>query len=332
VDYETGGTYPVDDASMFLSNSPELAKIARINKIETPFLTWSENLTFDNWKKLAKIVSELLNKPENKGVIILQGTDFLHYSASALSFMLQDLGKPVILTYSQRSIDRGSSDAFLNLRCSFHAALSNIAEVIIVGHAGTEDNFCYALRGTKVRKMHSSRRDAFKAINSEPLAKIYDDGRIEKLSEYRKRDETKKIKLNNEFDDRVALIKYYPGMNPDILNYYVDQGYKGIIIEGSGFGNVATEGKHSWLPVLKKVCEKIIVCMTTQTIYGRTNPIVYSAGRMIEKTGVLYLDDMHSETAFAKLGCVLGKEKDMNKAKTMMKENWAHEFNERRTE
>ena len=162
VDYKTGGTYPVDDASMFLSNSPELGKIARINKIETPFLVFSENLVFDHWKKLAKKVSDLLNKPDIKGVIILQGTDFLHYSAAALSFMLQDLGKPVILTYSQRSIDRGSSDAFLNLRCSFHAALSNIAEVIIVGHASTEDNFCYALRGTKVRKMHSSRRDAFR--------------------------------------------------------------------------------------------------------------------------------------------------------------------------
>ena len=161
------------------------------------------------------------------------------------------------------------------------------------------------------------------------MARIYDDGRIEKISEYRKRDENKKIKLNNEFDDRISLIKYYPGASPDILKYYLDQGYKGIIIEGSGFGNVAYEGKHSWLPVLKEACKNAVVCMTTQTIYGRTNPRVYTTARLIEKTGVLYLDDMHAETAFVKLGWILGKEKDLDRVKMLMKENIAHEFNER---
>jgi glutamyl-tRNA(Gln) amidotransferase subunit D len=332
VDYETGAVSPNLEISGLLKNIPGLEKIARINEIEVPFLKLSEDINSDDWKKLAKKTCELINKKDIKGIIILHGTDTLHFTSSALAFMLKELGKPVVLTYSQRSIDRGSSDANLNLKCAFHAALSNIAEVIVVGHALSGDEYCFAFRGTKVRKMHSSRRDTFKAINSEPLAKIYENGNIEKLAEYSKRDETKKCKLENDFEEKIALIKFYPGASPEILNYYIKMGYKGIIIEGSGFGHVATEGKYCWLPALKEACKKAVICMTTQTIFGEVNSKVYSAGRMIEKTGVLYLGDMLAETAYTKLGCILGKEKDFEKVKKLMQENVAHEFQERRVE
>ncbi len=331
VDYETGAVSPNPEISFLLRNIPGLDKIARINSIEVPFLIQSEDVNSDDWKKLAKKVSELVNKKEIKGVIILHGTDTSHYTSAALSFMLKDLGKPVVLTYSQRSIDRGSSDANLNLKCAFHAALSNLSGVIIVGHASSEDNYCFAFRGTNSRKMHSSRRDAFKAINSEPLARIYENGSIEKISEYNKRDETKKTKTETEFEEKVALIKFYPGQDPEILDYYIKKGYKGIVIEGTGFGNVPVESKGSWISTLKEICKKALVVMTTQTIYGEVNPKVYSNGRTIEKTGVLYLN-MTSETALVKLGWVLGKEKDIELAKILMKKNICHEINERRVE
>lgn len=331
VDYKTGAVSPNPEISALLMNIPGLDKIARINEIEVPFLKLSEDIDPDDWKKLAKKTQELLNKPENKGVVILHGTDTLHYTASALSFMLKDLNKPVVLTYSQRSIDRGSSDSVLNLKCAFHAALSNMAEVMIVGHASSEDSFCHAILGSRARKMHSSRRDAFKSINSLPLARIYENGNIEKLSDCKKRDESKKCKLENNFEDKVALIKFYPGASPEILDYYIKKGYKGIVIEGTGFGHVCVEGKNSWLPAIKEACKKMVVCMTTQCIFGETNPKVYSNGRILEKAGVLYMN-MTSESAYVKLGCMLAREKDLEKVKQLMQENFAHEFSERRTE
>jgi len=314
-----------------IQNIPGIEKIARINYIEVPFLELSEDISPDDWKKLAKKVCELVNKKDNKGVVILHGTDTLHYTSAALSFMLKDLGKPVVLTYSQRSIDRGSSDANLNLKCAFHAALSNIAEVMIVGHAGTEDTFCHALHGSSARKMHSSRRDAFKAINHEPIAKIHENGNIDFISGHSKRDEKKKCRAESDFEDKIALIKFYPGQNPEILNHYNDLGYKGIVIEGTGFGHVSVNGKLSWLSEIKELCKSMIVCMTTQTVYGEVNPKVYSNGRMLERAGVLYLN-MTSEACYVKLGCVLGKEKNIERAKALMKDNLAHEFNERRIE
>ena len=331
VDYTTGAVKPTTKISDLIHNTPELSKIARINSIEVPFLVQSEDITSSHWKKLAKKTAELLNKQNNKGVIILHGTDTTHHTAAALSFMLKNLGKPVVLTYSQRSIDRGSSDAFLNLKCAFHAALSKIGEVIVVGHASTEDNYCYALRGTKVRKMHSSRRDAFKPINIDPLARIYPDGKIEYIEEYRKRDEQKKAKALADFEDKVALVKFSPNSSSDILYHFLKSKYKGIVIEGTGFGNISVESKDSWTQAVKKLSEKMIVCMTTQTIFGRTNPKVYSNGRKIEKAGALFLKDMLSETAYVKLGCMLAREKSIEKVKKLMLQDFAHEFNDRIT-
>jgi glutamyl-tRNA(Gln) amidotransferase subunit D len=331
VDYETGAVSPNPEISSLLKNIPGLDKIARISEIEVPILVQSEDITPGDWKKLAKKVQEILSKKNIKGIVILHGTDTLHYTSAVLSFMLKDLGKPVVLTYSQRSIDRGSSDANLNLKCAFHTALSNIAEVIAVGHANSDDNYCYVFRGNSIRKMHSSRRDAFKSINHEPLAKIYENGNIEFLSNHNKRDEIKKTKVETEFEEKIAIIKYFPGLGPEILDYYIKKGFKGIVLEGTGFGHVAVENKISWISTLKEACKKALIVMTTQTIYGEVNPKVYSNGRTIEKTGVLYLN-LTSETAYAKLGCVLGKEKDIELAKILMKKNFAHEFNERRIE
>jgi len=285
-------------------------------------------MEFRDWAKIAKIAVKELNDNNVRGVIVTHGTDFLHYTSSALSFMLRKIGKPVVLTYSQRSSDRGSSDARLNLLCAARAAISDIAEVMLVGHATTNDDFCYALPGTKCRKMHTSRRDTFKAINAKPLAKIWID-RIEPITGYKKR-QKQKTELDAVFEEKVALIKFYPGQNPDILDYYAKKGYKGIVIEMSGLGHVITEGKKSWIPKLKSLIAKdIVICAAPQTLYGRLDSYVYSPGRELEKIGVLYLGDILPETALVKLGYVLGHKewKTKEKIKEMMLENIAGEFN-----
>lgn len=333
LDYATGGVKALTKPEDIVAVAPKIQEIARITTIEVPFTIMSEDITSEEWKTLAKLCEKLLNKKENKGIVILQGTDTLHYTSSALSFMLRDLNKPVVLTYAQRSIDRGSSDALLNLTCSVHAALSDIAEVMIVGHATPNDNFCFALRGTKTRKMHTSRRDTFRPINTGPLATINENGTITKYQEYNRRDDKRKIKVEPFFEDKVALIKWCPNNSHKIIDFYKNEGYKGLVIEASGFGHVSTEGKKSWLEAIKKAVKAgVIICFAPATLYGSLNPFVYSALRKLHEAGVLYLADMLPETAYVKLGWLLAKEKDKEKIKELMLQNLAHEFNPRLSE
>jgi len=339
LDPKTGAVKWLDTPESLFKIYPELFEKVNISKVKIPFMKGSENMDFKDWKKIAKVVQKLLNEMHTKGVIITHGTDSLHYTSAALSFFLGKVNKPVVLTYSQRSIDRASSDASLNLQCAALAAISDIAEVMIVGHASSNDDFCYAMSGTKVRKLHSSRRDAFKVVNSKPFAKISKDT-IHKLSDYNVRNKSHsgypktlnkgaKIKADLSFEDKVALLKFYPGQNPDILDYYFKKKYKGVVIEMMGLGHVAAkESNLSWTKKLKEVIEKgLVVCAAAQTIYGRLDPLVYSTGRELLNTGIIYLEDMLAETALVKLGFVLGHP-DWN-VKEKMLENISGEFNDR---
>ncbi|MEK6844962.1 MAG: Glu-tRNA(Gln) amidotransferase subunit GatD [Nanoarchaeota archaeon] len=329
-DSRTGGVHPLTNPEELFKYYPELFEKVNVARVEVPFMKSSESMNFSDWKKIAKIVLDLVNNQNIRGVIITHGTDTLHYTSAALSFFLKNLNKPVVLTYSQRSIDRASSDANLNLKCAALAAISDIAEVMLVGHGSTNDDFCYAMPGTKVRKFHSSKRDAFKVVNAEPLAKIYPN-RIEILSEYNKRN-NKKVELDLKFDNKIALVKFYPGQSPDILNYYLKNKYKGIIIEATGLGHVAvnSESEYGWDLKLKELVEKgITICITSQCIFGRVNPYVYSNLRKLNNLGVIFLEDMLAETAFVKLGYVLGHEEWKNKIKEKMLENISGELNDR---
>jgi len=332
IDYKTGAVRPLTKPEDIIATAPRVGEIIK-PVIESPFMIWSENISAEEWKKLALTIEKFLNKQNIRGVIVLAGTDTLHYIAAALSFMLGKLNKPVVLTCSQRSIDRGSTDAVLNLTCSAYAALSNIAEVVIVSHATIQDNFCFALRGTKVRKMHTSRRDTFRPINTKPIAAIYEDGRIETYSDYNKRNEKLKVKAEPFFEDKTALVKWHPTLSPEILNFFIENNYQGLVIEATGFGHVASEGKFSWANKLKEAVKKgIVVCFAPQTIYGSLDPFVYSSGREFQKAGVIFLKDMLPETAFVKLGFLLEKKNNRENVKKLMLQNLAGEFNPRLSE
>lgn len=331
-DSKTGAVSPLSSSEDLLKFYPGIFEIANVARIEMPFMKASEDMDFKDWQKIAKVAVELLNDSNIKGIIITHGTDTLHYTAAALSFFLGQLNKPVVLTYSQRSSDRPSSDASLNLKCAALVAISDITEVVLVGHATSNDDFCYAMRGTKVRKLHSTRRDAFKVVNAKPIAKVYGD-RIDLISEH-KSNKNKKVKLDSKFEEKIALIKIYPGQDPEILDFYMKNKYRGLIIESTGLGHVpALTSKKSWLKKLKEVSRKgIAVGITTQCIYGRVNSFVYSNLRALDKTGVVFLGDMLSETAFVKLGWVLGHKewaKDKDLVKKKMLENISGELSER---
>ena len=329
-----GGVDWLDTPESLFQFYPEIFEKVNVVKLEIPFMKASEDMDFKDWQKIAKLAEKLVNDSNIKGVVITHGTDFLHYTSSALSFFLRNLNKPVVLTYSQRSIDRASSDADLNLKCSALAAISDIAEVMLVGHAFSNDDYCYAMPGTKVRKMHSSRRDAFKIVNSSPFAKIFPD-KIEVISEYNLRKKSKnKFKADAKFEEKVALVKIYPGQDPEILDFYLKKKYKGLVLEMPGLGHVPTgRARKGWIKKLKEIQKKgLIICAAAQTIYGRLDPFVYSNGREVLNTGVIYLSDMLAETALVKLGWVLGHKewsKNKNIVKEKMLENFSHELNNR---
>jgi len=328
LDPATGGVKHIVDLGEFAKYYPELFNIASVKSVEIPFKVASESMTSEHWIKIAQSVKKLLDDPEIHGIVVTHGTDFLGYTAAALSFFLRNLNKPVVLTYSQRSIDRASSDANLNLQCAARMAISDAAGVMLVGHASTNDDFCYAMPGTKVRKMHSSRRDAFKVVNDKPIAKVWPD-RVEFISKYHSRHKGK-FELDTSFLDKIALVKFYPGQDPDILDFYALK-YKGIVIEAAGLGHLpVSEAGHNWIPKLKKhIKSGFVVCAAAQTIYGRLDPLVYSNGRELLDAGVIFLEDMLSETAFVKLGFVLGHHGWKTHMKEKMLENFAGELNDR---
>ncbi len=327
VDYKTGGVYALSKPEELLAQIPEISKVTNL-KIINPFNVMSEDMEPRHWQKLATLVEKELNKKEVSGVIITHGTDTLHWTSAALSLMLGKINKPVALVGGQRSSDRGSFDGAQNLICAAYYCLSNIAEVAIVMHESTEDKSCIAMRSVKVRKMHTSRRDAFRPINELPLARISSDGKIEVLNNNFRRRSDIKIDVDTRFDSKVALIQFVSGTRGELIDYYVSKGYKGIIIQGEGLGHVTVNGSNDWLPPIQKaIKKKVFIGMTSQCIYGRVNPFVYTNLRRVSDEGVIYLEDMLPEVAYIKLGCLLGRKLSLNKLKEEMLKNCVGEIN-----
>lgn len=320
VDYLTGGVKANLKAEDFLALCPELADIANIETSDVLHMM-SEDATTADWQKIAQAVHDVIDKVN--GVVITHGTDTMHFTSAALSFLLKDLTKPVIITGAQRSIDRGSSDAFMNLVCAVQAAAKwNGAEVAVCMHATSNDDYCHLLRGTKVRKMHTSSRDAFKPVNTKPLAKVYPDGKIEKISDVKARSKGK-VSLR-KIGGTAALVYAYPDMDPGIIDYHVKQKVDAIIFAGTGLGHVPLNNNFSLEPALqkaKKAGARIYVC--TQTLNGSVHPYVYANLRKLSiGLGATFLGDMLPETAYAK-ALVATQEKDSQK---FMTDNIAGEY------
>ena len=325
VDYRTGGVRPALTASDLYSVVPELAGIARIDT-QILFSLFSENITPQHWKELAKVVADQVAEGVD-GVVIAHGTDTMGFTAAALSFALQNLPVPVVIVGSQRSADRPSSDAATNVIGAVAAAAKGpFAEVTVAMHETTSDDSIVFHRGTKVRKCHTSRRDAFKSVNATPIARIKNREITMLTGDYRKRCSSDKLVLKPEFNEKVALIKFYPSMNPAVIDWFVDKGYKGMILEGTGLGHISMKS----LEAVRKAVEKnVVVAMTSQCIWGRVNMNVYDAGRDLQAQGVIPLEDMLPETALVKLMWVLGQTQDVEEAKRLLKTSVAGEISPR---
>jgi glutamyl-tRNA(Gln) amidotransferase subunit D len=309
VDYETGGVTAHFTPEDMMEMVPELGKIANIDtKLVAEMM--SEDMMFTDYQKILKSIKGC------DAVILTQGTDTLGYTAAALAFALEEVNIPVILVGSQRSSDRGSSDAAMNLICAAEfIAKEDFKGVAVCMHDRSSDTKCAIMPATKVRKMHTSRRDAFRVINGQPYAYVdFVSRKVEKIGKYPVCG--KKLKIKDKFEDKVAILKTHPNMDPKLFEFYC-KNYKGIVLEGTGLGHGPTNfGKNlKNYEILKKYIKKggiVVVC--SQCLFGRVHPHVYVNLRRLGDIGCIFGEDMLPETAFVKLAWLLGSyPKDVKK-------------------
>jgi glutamyl-tRNA(Gln) amidotransferase subunit D len=337
IDYRTGGVSAALSTSELYTAVPELKKYASIDA-DFMFNEYSENLEPHHWTQIANKIAEKVRSGVYRGIVVSHGTDTMHYTAAALSFALHNLPIPVVLVGSQRSSDRPSSDGALNLiGATLFSLKSPFSGVFVAMHGGTSDDVIACHLGTRVRKNHTSRRDAFESIDRLPIGTVKNDNvQIQSQDinmEIPERASTKgsmnagKFEINftvqPTFDPRVTLLKYYPGLDPNLIAYCIESGYKAIVIEGTGLGHI---GRKCFPEITKAIKSGIMVFMTSQCIWGRTNMRVYDTGRDLIKMGVMPLADMIPETAVVKAMWVVANSRNNIEAARMMERNIANEI------
>ncbi len=325
LDYRTGAVIPAFTPGELYGAVPELADICNL-ETKKLFGVFSENMGPEQWKTLAVEIGKEIEKGV-AGIVIGHGTDTMHHTSAALSFMVQNSPVPIVMVGSQRSSDRPSSDAAFNLRCaSYTAGHSDIAEVMVCMFGPTSDEFNLLHTGTRVRKMHSSYRSTFRTIGDIPIAMVTPDKITPIREKYNKRRDDKDVSVKAVFEEKVSIVYYYPNMKPDIIEALIDNGYKGIVIAGTGLGHV----NKPLYPALKKAHEKgIAVYMTVQTLWGYVQMYVYDTGRDMMELGVVPAENMLPEVAYVKLGWVLAQTTDPVKVREMMLTPVTYETTER---
>lgn len=322
LDYRTGAVIPAFTPGELYGAVPELADICNLTTKKI-FGVFSENMAKENYLVLAKAIGEEIEAGAD-GIVIGHGTDTMGHTAAILSFMVQDSPVPIVLVGSQRSSDRPSSDAALNLIHSVRAAAyGEIAEVVICMFGPTSDRYGLLHRGTRCRKMHSSYRSTFRTIGAIPLAMVSRDSFTYLTGEYKKRDAGRKVKVDAVYDDRTTILYYYPGMRPDLVDALVEKGYRGIVIAGTGLGHV----NKPLYPAVKRAVEAgVHVVMTVQTLWGYAQMYVYDTGRDLLDLGIVPLDNMLPETALMKLSWVLAHTEERAEVTRMMQTSVSHEI------
>jgi glutamyl-tRNA(Gln) amidotransferase subunit D len=325
VDYRTGAVHAAVSAGELHSLVPELSDVARV-ETEIILSVYSENVRPRDWTRIANRVKKAVREGFD-GVVITHGTDTLGYTAAALSFALVGLPVPVLLVAAQRSSDRTSSDATLNLiACVSLAAGAPFSGVYVAMHLNENDEKVAVHMGTRVRKNHTSRRDAFASVGV-PLAAVWGRGGIEHVSNgLPVRGGRAPFRARTRFDERVGILKFYPGMPGGLVGAFRRLRTKALIVEGTGLGHVNSEGVAQLKSYVRKGGQAF---MTSQCINGRVNLHVYDTGRDLLQAGVIPLEDMLAETALVKAMWALGNAKSPEEVGGLMRENLAMEMTTR---
>jgi glutamyl-tRNA(Gln) amidotransferase subunit D len=325
LDYRTGAVIPAFSPGELYGAVPELADVCNLTTKKL-FGIFSENMGCNEWLTLAREAAQAINDGAD-GIVIGHGTDTMHHSAAIMTFMLQNLPVPVVFVGSQRSSDRPSSDAALNLiNACYTAGHGPYAEVMVCMFGPTSDTYGVLHRGTRVRKMHSSYRSAFRTLGNIPLATVEKNKFNNLREDFRRRDKSRKVKLIDAFEEKVTLLYYYPNMQPDIIDSLVEKGYRGIVIAGTGLGHV---NHPLYAPLERAVKAGVAVYMTVQTLWGYVQMYVYETGRDLLKIGLVPIENMLPEVAYMKLGWALGLTDDLKEVKRLMQTPISDEITER---
>ena len=322
IDYRTGAVTPVLTAEELNSSVPELAKIANIDT-QVLFSEYSENIMPEHWLQIAEKINGY-SKSDYTGIIIAHGTDTMHYTSSFLSFALAGFPIPIVLVGSQRSSDRASSDAALNLiSATKFITESKTKGVYIVMHQDENDETVACHFGTRVRKNHTSKRGAFQTIGDDPAFIIAENQIQKNITEdfFKVNEFQPKIYL----DTKVALVKYHPGYDPNLLDKIIEMGFRGVIFEGTGLGHI---GKIMYESVKKANEKGVFLGMTSQCIDGRVGMTVYESGRDLLDLGIVPLENMIPEVALVKAMWAMGNSQNRDEVKKIMLKNIASELSE----
>jgi len=335
VDYARGAvswhTTPEDMLSMY----PELFEICNPSAVLLKSMA-SEDYRFEHFEAMAEAIEKEISQGAD-GIILSTGTDNLAVASAALAFIFESIPVPVIIVGSQRSSDRGSSDAFMNLICAASfITKSDFAGIAICMHDSTQDDKCAILPACKTKKLHTSRRDAFKAVNDKPIAKVdFKTGEIEFIKkDFLKRDEKRRIVAKPKMEEKTGFLKVNVNMQPEQIELF--KGFKGLVIEGTGLGHMPLDTTDEITEVHKKIKSALqklidsgcIVVMTSTCLFGRVQMHVYSKQVELTKMGVLSGEDMLPETAFVKLAWLLGNYKK-EEAEKLVGQNLRGEISER---
>jgi len=325
LDYRTGAVIPAFSPGELYGSVPELADICNL-ETEKLYGVFSENMAREQWIGLAEAIGKEIAKGVD-GIVVGHGTDTMHHTAAVLSFMVQDSPVPIVMVGSQRSSDRPSSDAAINLiNATRTAATSDMAEVMVCMFGPTSDKYGLLHQGTRVRKMHSSYRSTFRTLSDIPLGRVDENGVTPIKTDYSRRRDDNNVKITPVFDDRVSLVYYYPGMRPDIIDSLVANGYRGIVIAGTGLGHV---NRPLYDAIDRAHKAGVAIYMTVQTLWGYVQMYVYETGRELMERGVVPTANMLPEVAYMKLGWALGQTDDLARIKEIMLTTISREITER---
>lgn len=314
LDYRTGAVIPAFSPGELYGSVPELADICNL-RTEKLFAVFSENMGPHQYITLAKRIGQEIAQGTD-GIVIGHGTDTMHHTAAILTFMVQNSPIPIIMVGSQRSSDRPSSDAALNLMCAMKAAAEgDIAEVLVCMFGPTSDEYNLLHRGTRVRKMHSSYRSTFRTLGAVPMAMISPKKITPLRQDYQRRRADRQVKITPTFEEKVTILYYYPNMLPDIVDAIVEKGYRGIVIAGTGLGHV---NKPIYPAIKRAVAAGVHIFMTVQTLWGYCGMYVYDTGRDLMSFGIVPAGNMLPEAAYMKLCWALGQSDDRDEVQRLM--------------
>ena len=310
-----GALQPCEDANKLIKAIPELSLLAEIDILPIVNID-SSNFTPSVWLQISKAIFQRIK--EYDGFVVAHGTDTMCYTAAALSFMLQELNKPIVITGAQVPLEEIGSDGRSNLINAVRVAISDLAEVTVV--FGSQ-----IIRGTRAKKMSAFDMQAFVSVNDNPLGKIGLSIKYDESAHLRSK---KKPLLRPFLNDNVAMIPVYPGIKPNVIEYLA-QTHSGIVIEGYGAGNLPTDANINLIPAIKSAIErKVPVVVCTQCILGSTEMELYQVGRAALDVGAIPAMDMTPETTMVKLMWVLGQTDDIETIDSMMQKSFVGELHE----